>query len=344
MNSFKTGLVGIMVANPQQRKRVLGQYLRHNTTNMKLFSFTPSSIDWKKNTVVGLHRSNRKWVVRRFPLPHVVYNRCYGTNHEIIERLEAAIGSDKCFNHLNQFNKLEIYQRLGRWLSDHLPETVAYDPNAAVHMLDKHKVIYFKPVFGHQGKGVYRVELNHAGEIHIGHHYFSPQTIVNDFSAFQASMQELLGVTPYIIQEGVDIRKINNQTFDIRALVQKNDRGTWSVTNLVSRIASKGSYNTSIYEKACLSQDVLKRLVPLENVNGIVRSIYDISLRSAEIIDTETDYHMGEFSVDIALDDNAHAWIIELNGKPQKELYQGIRKQTAVYTRPMQYAQYLCKR
>ncbi|MFC4098884.1 YheC/YheD family endospore coat-associated protein [Paenibacillus xanthanilyticus] len=344
MNNFKTGLVGIMVANLQQRKRVLGQYLRHNTTNMKLFSFTPSSIDWEKKTVVGLHRSNGKWAVRRFPLPHVVYNRCYGTNQEIIERLEAVIGSDKCFNHLNQFNKLDIYQRLGRWLGGHLPETVAYDPNTAVQMLLKHHTIYFKPVFGHQGKGVYRVDLKPEGEIHIGHHYFSPQTIVNDVGAWQQSMEALLGSTPYIIQQGVDICKINGQTFDIRALVQRNERGAWSVTNLVSRIASRGSYNTSIYEKACLSQEVLNRLYPLENVNGIIRSIYNLSLRSAEIIDTETDYHMGEFSVDIALDDNAHAWIIELNGKPQKELYQGIRKQTAVYKRPIQYAQYLCSR
>ncbi|MFB9329423.1 YheC/YheD family protein [Paenibacillus aurantiacus] len=344
MNNSKTGLVGILVANQHQRKRVLGQYLRHNTGNMKLFSFTSSSIDWKKNTVLGLHRSNRKWAVGRFPLPHVVYNRCYGTDHEIIDRLGKAIGSDKIFNHLNQFNKLEIYHRLGRWLGDNLPETVAYDPNIAIHMLDKHKIIYFKPVYGHQGKGVYRAELKPSGEIHIGHHYFSPQSIIGDFAQFQASMQELLGSVPYIIQQGIEIRKWNDHTFDIRALVQKNERGTWSVTNLVSRIASKGSYNTSIYDKACLSQEVLHQLYPLDNMNGIVTSIYDLSLRSAEIIDTETDYHMGEFSVDIALDNNAHAWIIELNGKPQKDLYRGIRKQTAVYKRPMQYAQYLCKR
>lgn len=119
--------------------------------------------------------------------------------------------------------------------------------------------------------------------------------------------------------------------------------GLWSVTNLVSRIANKGSYNTSIYDKACLSQQVLKRLFPPEQVNAIMTTIYDISLRTAEIIDMETSYHLGEFSVDFALDKDAHPWIIELNGKPQKDLYNGIRNQTAVYKRPMQYAHYLWK-
>lgn len=337
------GFVGILVANRLQRHNVLKQYLQHNATNMKLFCFTPSSINWERKFIIGLHYSNRKWAVGRFPFPKVVYNRCYGTDQEMIDRLGAVIGSNKCFNHLNQFNKLEINNYLSRWLGDYLPETVNYDKEIAVQLLEKHKVLYFKPFYGHKGKGVYRVELKNSGEIHIGHHYFSPQIIASDAMQFQENIEILLGSTPYIIQEGVNIRKFNEQNYDIRALVQKNEMGLWSVTNLVSRIANKGSYNTSIYEKACLSQEVLKRLYPPEKVNAIILSIYNASLRTAEIIDSDTSYHLGEFSVDFALDNNAHPWIIELNGKPQKELYNGIRNRSAVYKRPMQYARYLCK-
>jgi hypothetical protein len=339
----KNGFVGILVANRLQRHNALKQFLQHKTNNMKLFCFTPSSINWKQQSIIGLYRSNQKWVIGSFPFPQVVYNRCYGTNQEMIERLGTVIGSHKFFNHLNQFNKLEIYNCLSRWLGDYLPETVAYDKEIAVQLLDKHKVLYFKPFYGHKGKGVYRVELMNSGEIHIGLHYFSPQIIVKDAIQFQENIQMLLGSTPYIIQEGVNIQKINDQIFDIRALVQKNEMGLWSVTNLVSRIAIKGCYNTSIYEKACLSQDVLKRLYPPEKVNAIIRSIYDVSLRTAEIIDSDTSYHLGEFSVDLALDKDAHPWIIELNGKPQKDLYNGIHNRNEVYKRPIQYAHYLCK-
>ncbi len=154
-------------------------------------------------------------------------------------------------------------------------------------------------------------------------------------------MQKLLGSTPYIIQKGVPIRQLNNKSFDIRALVQKNDKGLWSVTNVISRIANISSYNTSICEKACLTTDVLKHLYPRDKVKAIIQSVYNLSLRSAEIMDENETYHLGEFSVDFALDNDDHIGIIELNGKPQKDLYDGIRNQFTVYKRPILYAQYL---
>ncbi len=342
MNTKKS-FVGIMVSNRKQRKYVLKQYLHHNSAHMKLFCFTPSEINWNQKSIMGLHRANQKWVLSRFSFPNVVYNRCYGTDHEVVERLGAMIGINKCFNHINQFNKHEIHKKLNVWLFEHLPETVLYSRENVIHLLEAHKVLFFKPFFGHKGVGVYRAELKDSGEIHIGHHYFSPEIVAGDALQFQESMHKLLGSTPYIIQQGVNIRQWKGQVFDIRALVQKNEMGTWSVTNLASRIAEKGCYNTSIYKQVSLSKEVLKHLYPPDKVNAIIRSVYDISLRTAEIIDTNTIYHLGEFSVDLALDNDAHLWIIELNGKPQKDLYAGIRNQYAVYKRPIQYAHYLCK-
>ncbi|GGG58130.1 YheC/YheD family endospore coat-associated protein [Paenibacillus radicis (ex Gao et al. 2016)] len=336
------GLVGILVANRSQRKYVLKQYLQHNAAKLKIFCFTPSSIKWKNKSVIGLHRSKGRWMLSRFPFPQVVYNRCYDTNQKIIERLGAVIGSQKCFNHINQFNKREIYNNLSRLLIDYLPETVAYDKEKAVQLLKVHKTLYLKPFYGHKGKGVYRAELKDSGEIHICHHYFSPTLIVRDPLQFQKSIQTFIGSTPYIIQEGVDVLQINEQNFDIRALVQKNEEGLWSITNIVSRIAYEGSYNTSICEKVCLSIEVLNCLYPPDKVNAIIRSVYDLSLRAAEIIDSNTSYHLGEFSVDFTLDNNEHLWIIELNGQPQKKLYDGLLNQFEVFKRPLDYAGYLC--
>lgn len=342
--NFTNGLVGILVANPAQRKYVLNQYLRHGKSGMKLFSFTPSSIDWKRRTVVGLHRSGGKWAIKKFPFPQVVYNRCYGTDPKLIGRLGAAIGDDKLFNQINQLNKLDIYNSLSRWLDDYLPETVPYSPENALRMLERHRVIYLKPFYGYQGKRVYRAELKPSGEIHIGHHYFNPKTVAKTPAEFLQNAQKLIGSTPYIVQRGIPIRQIDGHVFDIRSLVQKNDKGLWSVTNLVSRIAYKGSYNTSIFVKVCLSREALGKLYSPARVEEIMTSIYNVSLRTAEIIDMDTDYHLGEFSVDFALDDNAHPWIIELNGKPAKDLYRGIPNRSAVYERPIQYARYLSAR
>ncbi|MFF2090053.1 YheC/YheD family protein [Paenibacillus sp. NPDC058174] len=337
----KNGLVGILVANRIQRKNVLKLYHQHNTTKMKIFCFTPSSIRWKSKSILGLHRVNGRLVLSRFPFPQVVYNRCYDTNQETIERLRAVIGSRKCFNRINQFNKIEIYNHLKDLLADYLPETFTYDKEQAVQLLEAHKTLYLKPCFGNKGKGVYRVEMKDSDEIHLCHHYFSPKIIVRDLSEFQDNIQKLIGSTRYIIQQGVDVQQINEQSFDIRALLQKNEKGMWKVTNIISRIAYAGSYNTSICEQVCLTIDILSRLYPPDKVKAILDSIHDISLKAAEIIDSNTSYHLGEFSVDFTLDKDEHPWIIELNGQPQKNLYNGLRNQVEVFKRPLEYAHYL---
>ncbi|MBD3921441.1 YheC/YheD family protein [Paenibacillus sp. PR3] len=341
--TIKNGFVGILVANRTQRKQVLSQYLTHNAAGVKLLAFTPSSINWKRQTVIALHRVKGKWSIGRFPLPQVVYNRWYGTDPKLIERLGAAIGGNHCFNHINRLNKLDIYNKLARWLAPHLPESFHYDEADVLNMLERHKEIYFKPLLGSMGRGVYRAEMNPSGDVRIGQHYFAPKTVTNDHLFFQEHMKKLVSSTPYIVQKGIPILQIDGHAFDIRSLVQKNEHGLWSVTNLVSRIAYKGSFNTSIFDKTCLSDEVLNKLYPPQKVHAIMTSIYDISLRIAEIIDTETDYHLGEFSVDIALDSEAHPWIIELNGQPQKALYRGIPNRSVVYSRPIQYAKYLCR-
>ncbi|BBI34032.1 YheC/YheD family endospore coat-associated protein [Cohnella abietis] len=338
----RRGFVGIMVANRNQRKYVLKQYLRYNTTDMKLFCFTPSSINWGRNSIIGLHRSNRKWVLSKFAFPQVVYNRCYNTDHMLIELLETVIGKNKCFNHINQLNKHEIHNSLSRELVNYLPFTVPYDKENIIHLLDHYKVLYLKPCYGNKGKGVYRLEMMKSGKIHIALHYFTPQIILNDAKQLQETIQQLIGSAPYIIQEGIDIRQLNNQNFDIRALVQKNSKGIWSITNIISRIAYKGSYNTSICEKACLTVDLFNHLFPHEKASSIIGLIHALSLKTAKTIDTTSNYHLGEFSADFALDNNEHLWIIELNGQPQKDIYNEFYKQNAVYKRPIQYAQYLC--
>ena len=338
-----TGFIGILVANRSQRKYILKQYLENNVSNLKIYCFTPSSINWGQKKILGMHRLNGKWAHDIFPFPSVVYNRCYNDDPKLIERLEAVIGRNRCFNHVTRFNKHIVYKNLSRWLEPYLPEMVLYNEENAVHLLEVHKHLYFKPCFGHKGKGVYRVELKESGEIEIGHHHYLPHIIVGNMAQFQEKIRELLGLTPYIIQKGIYVKPLKDQTFDMRVLVQKNKSGQWSVTNVVSRVAHKGYFNTSICEKVYLSQDVLSQLYSPDEMNAILGSLYNVSMRAAEILEIDSKRNLAELSVDFVLDNDGHVWIIEVNGKPSKDLYDGIKKRYRAYKRPMEYAYYLSK-
>ncbi|MFK7694105.1 YheC/YheD family protein [Paenibacillus sp. HJGM_3] len=344
MNS-KKGYVGIMVAAGKQRRHVLQHYMRFSPPNMPLYSFTPSSINWKRRTIIGLHRSKGKWMFRRFAFPRSVYNRCYDLERiKVMRRLEHVIGRQTCFNHTNKFNKFEVHTHLLESLAPYLPETILYRPEEVVSFLEKHNVIYLKPVYGLQGKGVYRVERKESGEIHIGYHHFSPNTILPDSGKLLKHLEGLIRKKPYIIQQGIPIQQVNEQTFDLRVLVQKNGSGEWSVTNVVSRIAHKGCYNTSISETICLSEEALRPFYAPEQIEVVRLFIESVSVTAAQQLETRSGLHLGELSVDFALDNDRHFWIIELNGNPQKDLYKEFESQTAVYKQPMQYAHYLSRK
>ncbi|MCZ8520913.1 MULTISPECIES: YheC/YheD family endospore coat-associated protein [Paenibacillus] len=339
------GTIGILVEDDKRRKPALRTYMLHKPARMKLVCFTPSSIDWRRRQIRCLQLRNGKWTEGLVPLPKLVYNRCYRLDDEVRDRLEQAIGPGKLFNPANQFNKLDVHRSLSRWLSPYLPDTWAYDRDTAARLLSVHKLLYLKPCNGHMGQGVYRVALQDSGEVHVADHHTTPRIIAGSIAGFQEEIERLIGSTPYLIQQGIEVRQLQHRHFDIRILAQKNKTGQWSVTNAASRIAYPGCFNTSVSEKVVLSKEALGRLYPASAIKPMMKTMYDISLRAAEIVEMDIGKPMCELSVDIALDGQGHPWIIEMNGKPQKTMYAELRHtRRAVYSRPLEYANYLSRR
>jgi hypothetical protein len=337
--------LGIMVSTAKQRKMFLQNYMRHyHFSKLRVFSFSPSDIDWKRRRIHGLRFRNNKWETGSFPFPKVIYNRCYNSDMEIIHRLEQIIGRNKCFNHINQFDKLKVHHAITRWLSPHVPDTLPYSNDTLEQMVHLHKLVYLKPCHGHMGKGVYRIEQKDTRKYHISNHYVMPSIIVGSIGQLVAEAERITGQTPYLIQKGIYTLNLNNQTFDIRVLVQKNKDGLWSTTNVISRIAHVGCFNTSICDRVCLTESTLKKLYPIEAVRDKMNTIYNLSLRAAEILELDYGIHLGEVSVDLAIDLHGHAWIIELNGMPQKSLYKDLTiSRRAIYSRPLEYGYHLSK-
>jgi hypothetical protein len=336
--------VGIMVATRRERKHVLRKYKLDSSTNLKLFSFMPSGIKWNRKRVVGLQRVNRKWVVREFPFPKVVYNRYYQSSPGISGRLEQSIGPAKCFNLINHLNKLSVFTYLCEELVQHIPVTIPYSREEAFNQSQEHQIIYLKPVLGNKGIGVYRVEKKPSGAYHLGSHYHLPAICVESPDLFMNIMDELTGSVPYLVQQGISILDWNGHTFDIRVLVQKNGKGQWSTAKAISRVAYNGSFNTSICESVCDTNHILNQLFPPDRAAEIMQTIQGVCLQAAGIIEAKSGTHMGEYGVDLVLDHAGQVWIIEVNGKPQKDLYEDLGKDNIVYKRPIEYARYLCRK
>ncbi|MFC4775459.1 YheC/YheD family protein [Paenibacillus sp. GCM10023252] len=340
----KIGMLGIMVANAASKKAVLNSYLRVNPTGLRLFCFTPSDINWEQQRINGLHRVNKVWRRRLFHFPQVILNRCYDLSRSFIHRLESVIGHHKCFNHQNHLGKLDMHEHLSNGLPSSTPHTLIYNEQNASELLAAHKVIYMKPNYGNKGLGVYRAELKDSGEIHIGEHHLKPLIIAADMAQFHEVTDAIIGSTPYIVQQGVHIQTLTGRTFDIRILVQKNKTGSWSITSAISRVAFSGCFNTSIFEKMCVAREALQYLYSPDAAQAQLHTSYMLSLLAAEAIELRSGLHLAEISVDLAIDEEDHLWIIEVNGMPQKSLYRSFQSYRNAYRRPLEYAAYLYER
>ncbi|NMO95849.1 YheC/YheD family protein [Paenibacillus lemnae] len=335
--------LGIMVETEPLRKKILKPYVLSNSTPMKLYSFTPLSIHWRTGLVRGLEYIAGTWRERMFPFPHVVYNRCYNRESLLFKRIEQVIGKGRCFNHTNYWNKMDMIRFLSQSLPDHIPETYVYRPQDLLMLSEKHPLMFFKPSYGSKGTGVYRSERKPEGSYWVGLHYNRPMAVLEQQTEWVVYLESLIGSKSYIVQKGISsISHPSLRIFDIRALLQKNRQGNWDLTNLISRIANEGSYNTSICDDIHPTAFWLRTFLTESSKNTVLHEILQIGMQTAHMLDS-LGMGSGEFSIDFMLDEHLHPWIIELNGSPQKELYENMPERRIVYQRPVEYAAYLAR-
>jgi hypothetical protein len=337
-------LIGILVTKRSSRKRSLELYQSYHNLNLNLYAFTMADILWKEQRIIGLSLKKGIWKQSSFPFPHVVYNRCFNKEFITIQRLEKAIGRNKCFNNINFFNKWNLYNLLKRSnLRPYVPDTFLYNEANVSELLEKYKLIYIKPSYGSMGKSVYRVELKDDGDIHISLHSLAPRYICRKNEDIQEKLDELLGLKKYMVQQGIHVSLLDQRYFDIRVLVQKGILGKWMVSAITCRVAYEHYFNTSICGTIYEVSEILPRLFTLEKTNEILQSLYEVSGKAAQEAETYMG-SLGELSVDFVLDEHKNLWIIELNGKPQKSIYDDLKcfkDKKLIYIRPLEYAYYL---
>ncbi|SCY22345.1 YheC/YheD family endospore coat-associated protein [Alkaliphilus peptidifermentans] len=338
-------IIGILVPNRNKRKKILKLYQRHHNLPLKLFAFTRAGILWEKHKIIGLCQIGGKWEEKMFPFPHAVYNRCYNKKTTTIEHLNSIIGGEKCFNGINWFNKWKVYNLLIKSnLQMYIPDTFLLNEVNLSELVKKYKMVYMKPSYGNRGKNVYRLELKENGDIHISLHSLAPRLICRKNENIQQKLDKLIGENIFIVQKGIQASLIDNKNYDIRVLVQKDINGKWNVTTMVCRVANQLYFNTGVYESLYDAAEILDLIFPLKKTKETtINSINKISVNAAQVLETNMGL-LGELSVDFVLDEKMNLWIIELNGKPQKNIYKDINKfkhEQLIYRRPIEYAYYL---
>jgi hypothetical protein len=336
-------MIGILVSNKSFRKGILEIYQKYNQLDLTLITFTPNDIFWGNNLLIGLCQKQGALVESMFTLPDAVYNQCYNNSLDVFKPLIGIIGEKNFFNAINSFNKLDIYSFLTQSkLKSHVPNTFLFKDINITEILEEYKLVYIKPFYGNKGQKVFRTELMENGDIHISLHSLAPRYICRKTDNINKIFKKLISQDFFLVQKGILSSHTDIPSYDIRVLVQKNFQGNWVVSSIACRVAFGLYFNASVFEEIFDIEDFIPNLFPNES-EIIIQKLNAISIDAAKILETQIGL-LGELSVDFMLDAERNLWIIEINGMPQKNIYDyidGYKHLQLIYGRPLEYAYYL---
>jgi hypothetical protein len=339
--------IALMVYTRAERAQALQTYLPY-IGQTPIYAFNPEHIDWKRKQVTGMKKTENGWRVRQFPLPAVVYNQYYGDKRRLFCRLEQRIGIGKCFNAMNRFDKLEVHRTLASTpIIRNLPETLPYSKDNLRAMLERHGDVFLKPCHGSRGKGIFRVQLlcqQDGSEFTIAEDVWAPFCKVNDMEALDRQLVQSMNQKPYIIQKEMNRIKLDDHLIDFRIMMQKGTDGKWALTAGLTRFVRRSYFISNVYRICDSLQNVFERLFEdPERRRRVYRKIDSLCIETANVLERKYGL-LGELGIDIILDHDDRAWLVEVNAMPSKTIFDdltGDRDKEMAYRSPMDYCKYL---
>lgn len=346
----KRKILGILALSREKGKEYLQLYSSFvNSDDIRLISFTPRKIRWRRKRVKGLYFSDGVIKEGWFPFPDAIYNQCYNKRSL---KITSYVGSGKVFNQINRFNKWHIYNILqsstSSELTNFIPETRLFNEKNLFDLLNKHDAVFLKPCYGSFGDDIFRIRYDKDNkEYHIHTTITTPKFSFEDPTMFFKKIKGLIGRKIYIVQSEIPMKKLNKDLFDIRMILQKDNSGQWGITTAFSRITPNRSIITNnMYKKKFLHELLSALLYSPEKQQQITRSLNEISLKTALALEQSLG-HLGEISVDFAITDKDELKIIEVNGKPSKALIKRLPNETIInlfYSKPIEYLKFLANK
>ncbi len=331
-------LLGVLISRSKKEKLLAGGfdsvYWRFQGWAAQLkgliIFFSLEDIDATAQKVKGYFFSREKiWHSGPFPLPGVIYDRCFGREgrqeaYGLRELLEEKRLQVRVFNQAVKIGKEETYAHLSRYpqLQKQIPAFRPFSREAFCELLQEHLSLYLKPDKLYKGQGILRVARHGEG---YRLNWRDETAKKNRSSYFQKAADVLeylknhIDLTQgYILQSSINLAAYMGNRFDVRVMLQKRNPRIWEVTALNARIAPRGSIITSPRSggKVTTLPEVLREVFPGRE-KEIIREVEDFSREIGRKLEEKFGL-LGELGVDLGLDTEGKVWLIEVNGKPLK--------------------------
>lgn len=294
------------------------------------------------------------WVEEQFLIPSILYDRCF-YGHDLHSRQCKGIVNwfktkDKIqFLGFGLPNKLMLYEALTKSkLAPYIPRTIQARSSEQVYQLlqDKRRII-LKPTDGSGGSGIYSIELyNKEFIVKTDKMIHQVSRTFKSKSTLLSWLDRILSKADYMLQPFLSLQNERNQPFDIRALLQKDQFGHWSMIGKGIRQGKEGGIVSNLnyggiainFEEWLANLDERKRRFIIEEIDDILTSLPTI---------LETQFPpLFELGVDIGIAKDLSIWILDVNSKPGRKVLLETKPELKdfLYESPLLYAKFLQER
>lgn len=349
--------IGLLMSNEEKRltssrlNKMMVYVKEYEKLHGAIIVFALNKVDQERRLIDGYcyNPGKKCWEKGIFPYPSAIY-RTIGLSVAWKNHFLSALG-DKIFNS-RYFNKWEMYQWFSQepGLNPHIPYTVLYhSPQDVLEMLERFSIIYIKPIFGLQGRGIVRISVENRMLI-LKYRESGTNRIVTFKDRGKAGeyIQERFRHGRYLIQQAVDLLEYKGGLVDFRCVVQKNQSNKWVCQAIIGRSGVKDSIvsNISSGGAAFTAKNILRKAIATseENIDELKKKIAAFAITVCHKLD-EYGINCGTLGLDIGMDPQGGLWLIEINNRdPDPSIAMDIHDLPLYYTLktgPLFYAKFL---
>ncbi len=341
INKHSKGVMGILVAEsgnsipfaePEFCRKLCIIGSRQGLT---IYVFCPSFLRIGRDAVPGYCYENGEWQHRLFPPPDIVYDRCFTHDQRRQQRKRQALeqlSKHHPFLYLTRglTGKWRVYQALGKFskIAPYLPETSPYENSSQLAgWLEKHNgEAFLKPQNGTHGKRTLRVKASSIPDgLKVVGRDGRNNLLRHTFSSRQEGYEWIDRFTKdrsFLLQPYLDLSTSQGEPYDIRVLMQKNDKGDWELTGMAARVGPKHALTSNLHGGGTAH----KALPLLSRELGAAAAEEAISLirKLSMMIPGSLESHFGrlaELGIDYGIDRQGNVWVLEVNSKPGRSSF-----------------------
>lgn len=320
------------------------------------YRFIPSKINPITEIIEGeiYDANNYRWTKKSFYLPDVLYDRCFYGDDFHSKQCKAIINWIKGKENI-QFlgfgfpNKLELYEVLYQSkLSAYLPKTVSIVSTQTVdsYVKELNKII-IKPIDGAQGNGVYLIEKENINIIvKTDKEKKQVSRTFSKHSTYLSWLERVLSKREYLLQPFLSLQNENNQPFDIRSLLQRDQHGNWITVGKGIREGRKdGIVSNLSLGGTVIPFEAWSKGINEPTRNFVIEEIEDILQNLPPILENHFS-PLFELGVDIGVARDGSVWILDINSKPGRKvlLLSDPELKEYLYESPLLYTKWLMER